>query len=165
MSPNYTIQVQVQSYLFLLIILILIPESLSSFRFRCRELNEATIWSLWPTLLSPSILIITLQSGSHSEDSIQDSSRSLWNLDHVLWSHNALQFLWIWWTTDPISLAKWGLCPVHRGTTFAEEERSSGAWDLLGSAVPLPYLLAGDRIEERGNQADVMGDLSVLWGE
>jgi len=47
-----------------------------------------------------------------------------------------------------------GLCLVNREATFAEEERSSGARNLLGSAVPLSHLRAGDRMEDRGNQAD-----------
>ena len=43
-----------------------------------------------------------------------------------------------------------GICPVNKGAISAEEERSSGAQDLLGSAVPLPHQRAGDRMEEPG---------------
>ena len=51
------------------------------------------------------------------KNSIQNSFRLLWILDHVLWSLNASQSLWIWWTTDPASLAKWELCSSHASLT------------------------------------------------
>ena len=37
--------------------------------------------------------------------------------------------------------------------------------DVLGSVVPLSHLRASDRMEERGDLADVMGNLSVPQGE
>jgi len=58
-----------------------------------------------------------------------------------------------------------GIHPVNRGATSVEEERPSSARDLLRSVVLHPHLQAGDRMEERGNQADVMGNLSVPQGE